>query len=293
MKKRIILVVVIVILLILLFPIPFRLKDGGSIQFRALLYTITKYYQLAPIDADMNNGYIEGIGIKILGMEIYNNTKERVIECNDDEQSQTSTNQQVHNSFVGTILEETTTYMIVEPNEDEVEKKSADKIVINYGTDHIDYLYGVGRKVIINYTGDIMESYPAQINTDNILINGYEKFELTVKTSDNKNTNKILNNRDLYKNNSDYDLYYYGLDEVKITVDNKTMSLKEALRSGKMTIDGLIIKANKDFPNAVSYDDGGSMEYHYDNYTIIKLHKVDGNRNVYIGTKNMTINDIL
>lgn len=293
MKKRIILVVVIVILLILLFPIPFRLKDGGSIQFRALLYTITKYHQLAPIDDNMNNKYIDGIGIEILGMEIYNNTKERVIECNDDEQSQTSTNQQVHNSFVGTILEETTTYMIVEPNEDEVERKSADKIVINYGTDHIDYLYGVGRKVIINYTGDIMESYPAQINTDNILINGYEKFELTVKTSDNKNTNKILNNRDLYKNNSDYDLYYYGLDEVKITVDNKTMSLKEALRSGKMTIDGLIIKANKDFPNAVSYDDGGSMEYHYDNYTIIKLHKVDGNRDVYIGTKDITINDIL
>ena len=293
MKKKIILVVVIVILLILLFPIPFRLKDGGSIQFRALLYTITKYHQLAPIDDNMNNKYIDGIEIEILGMEIYNNTKERVIECNDDEQSQTSTNQQVHNSFVGTILEETTTYMIVEPNEDEVERKSADKIVINYGTDHIDYLYGVGREVIINYTGDIMESYPAQINTDNILINGYEEFELTVKTSDNKNTNKILNNRDLYKNNSDYDLYYYGLDEVKITVDNKTMSLKEALRSGKMTIDGLIIKANKDFPNAVSYDDGGSMEYHYDNYTIIKLHKVDGNRDVYIGTKDITINDIL
>lgn len=80
--------------------------------------------------------------------------------------------------------------MIVEPNEDEEERKSSDKIVINYGTDHIDYLYRVGRKVIINYTGGIMESYPAQINTDNILINGYEEFELTVKTSDNKNATK-------------------------------------------------------------------------------------------------------
>lgn len=35
--------------------------------------------------------------------------------------------------------------MIVEPNEDEIERKSADKIKINYGTDHIDYLYGIGR----------------------------------------------------------------------------------------------------------------------------------------------------
>ena len=80
------------------------------------------------------------------------------------------TTQQIHNSFVGTVIEETTKYMIVEPNEDEIERKSSDRIVINYGTDHIDYLYGIGRKVIINYTGYIMETYPAQINTDNIQI---------------------------------------------------------------------------------------------------------------------------
>ena len=80
------------------------------------------------------------------------------------------TEQQIHNSFIGTVIEETTRYMIVEPNEDEVERKSSDRIVINYGTDHIDYLYGIGRKVIINYTGYIMETYPAQINTDNIQI---------------------------------------------------------------------------------------------------------------------------
>lgn len=80
------------------------------------------------------------------------------------------TQPQIHNSFVGTVIEETTTYMIVEPNEDEPERKSADRIVINYGTDHIDYLYGIGIKVIINYTGYIMETYPAQINTDNIQI---------------------------------------------------------------------------------------------------------------------------
>ena len=77
---------------------------------------------------------------------------------------------QIHNSFVGTVIEETTTYMIVEPNEDELERKSSDRIVINYGTDHMDYLYGIGTKVIINYNGYIMETYPAQINTDNIEI---------------------------------------------------------------------------------------------------------------------------
>lgn len=289
MKKRIILLVIIVILLILLFPIPLHLNDGGSVEFRALLYTVTKYHKLAPVKENEQSEYIEGIGIEILGTEVYNNIKGQEIknERNDNNQQDPTVN-----SFVGTVLEETTTYMIVEPNEDEVERKSADKIRINYGTDHIDYLYGIGRKVIINYTGYIKETCPAQIETNDILINGYEEFELIVKTADNKNKTKILNSKEIDKHDADYNLYYYGIDEVKIKVNNKTMALEEALRSGKMTIDGLVIKANKDFPNAKVYKDGGSTEYYYNNYTIIKMHTLDGNRDVYIGTKDMTINNI-
>ena len=40
------------------------------------------------------------------------------------------------------------------------------------------------------------------------------------------------------------------------------------------------------------YKDGGSIIYKYDNYTIIKFHTLDGNRDVYIGNKNMDINDL-
>lgn len=288
MKKRIVLVIIIAIAVILLFPIPIKLKDGGSVEYKAVLYTITKYNKLTSTISSTE--YIDGIGIEILGMEIYNNTNKKDIQKNDENTQNSIEN--TNYSFVGTVLEETTTYMIVEPNEDEQERKSSDKIRINYGTDHIDYLYGIGRKVIINYSGYIMETYPAQINTDNILINGYEDFTLTVKTSEDIAAKKVLNNQELYKNNSEYNLYYYGLEQVNITIGNKTMSLENALRNGKLTLDGLIIKANKDFPNAVSYDDGGSMEYHYDNYTIIKVHKLDGNRDVYIGIKDMTINDL-
>lgn len=57
-------------------------------------------------------------------------------------------------------------------------------------------------------------------------------------------------------------------------------------------MDEIIAKANQDFPNVPSYDDGGSIEYHYDNYTIIKLHTIDGNRNVYIGNEKLSINDV-
>ena len=213
-----------------------------------------------------------------------------------DDDGKIDTQPQVHNSFVGTVIEETTKYMIVEPNEDELERKSADRIVINYGTDHIDYLYGIGRKVIINYTGYIMETYPAQINTDSILINGYEDFEISVKKAERVKKTKVLNDMEIYKNNSDVNLYYYGLEEVNVKVDNKEMSLEEALRSGKITIDGLIIKANKDFNNGLilctGYTDDGGMEYYYENYTIIKCHSLDGNRDVYIGIPEMRLKDI-
>lgn len=200
------------------------------------------------------------------------------------------------NSFVGTVLEETTKYMIVKPNEDEEESKSSDKIMINYGTDHKDYLYGVGRKVVIYYTGYIMETYPAQINSNEISIDGYNDFEITVKKSDNIEKRKILNNKDLDADKQDFNLYYYGLDEVTVKVDNKTMPLEEALRSGRVTLQGIVAKANKDLDAKVikgdTYKDGGSAIYQYDTYTIIKCHKLNGNRDVYIGIEGMTLNNV-
>lgn len=290
MKKKVIIGgIVVIVLALLLTPKTMHLKDGGTVEHKALIYKVSNVHRLVD-----DLGYEDGLIIEILGKEVYNSVKpSKKEELKNNKEEIPNFTTQNDNSFVATVLEETTTYMIVEPNEDEVERKSADKIRINFGTEHVDYLYGVGRKVIIQYTGYIKETYPAQIDSDDILINGYEDFKLEVEEANNKRVTKILNNKELdSKYNSDYDLYYYGIDKVKITIADKTMLLEEALRSGKMTIDGLVIKANKDFPNLISYDDGGSMEYHYDNYTIIKMHKIDGNRDVYIGTKDMTINDI-
>ena len=144
----------------------------------------------------------------------------------------------------------------------------------------------------IYYTGYIMETYPAQINTDKISVQGYEGFEITVKEADKVEGITILNNKDLYKNNSDFNLNYYGLNEVNVKVDDQEMSLEGALESGKITLDGIIAKANKDFPSVICYEDGESMEYHYDTYTIIKCHTLDGNRDVWIGIPQMTLNSI-
>ncbi len=396
-KKSIIIISIVVVLAILLFPIPSKLKDGGTVEYRALLYTITDYHKLILETDESESGYIEGIKIEILGIEIFNSldekesfakTEERVkladvkietkeintkklvkfngtlygksnalidyagdfsksvgkinflineeympqldgetnckelVNCDVLEYNEKSMVLNVNNvavlfsaiskedikktngkplnissdlgysSFVGTVLEEKTNYMIVEPNEDEDERKSSDKIKINYGADNVDHLYGIGRKVVVYYTGYIMESYPAQINTNKIDVDGYKDFEITVKKSTDISKKKIINNKDLASDGKDFNLYYYGLDEVNVKVDNKEMSLEKALKSGKITLNGIVEKANTDIQDATIYKDGGSLEYHYKDYTIIKVHKEDGNRDVYIGIPEMELNDL-
>ena len=65
-----------ILALILLFPIPRPLKDGGTIEYRALLYKVSDVHSLAPME-DMEKGkeYNEGTIIEILGFEVYNSVK--------------------------------------------------------------------------------------------------------------------------------------------------------------------------------------------------------------------------
>ena len=197
--------------------------------------------------------------------------------------------------FIGTVLEETTKYLGVEPNEDEEERKSADKIMVSFGTDHKDYLFGIGRKVLITYNGEIRETYPAQISSNEISTEGYPGFYLysDEKQQTPKRT-KVLNNQDIYENNSNYDLYYYGFENIYVNINNEEdLKLEDALKQGKVTLDAIIAKANKDLDNRViegnMYDDGGTTIYKYPKLTIIKSHTLEGDRDVYIGIPEMTM----
>lgn len=71
-------------------------------------------------------------------------------------------------SFYGKILEVSSSYIIVEPNEKEEERKSSDKFHIELKNNNT--IYKVGTNVKITYVGGIKESYPAQIGTTKIEI---------------------------------------------------------------------------------------------------------------------------
>lgn len=69
MKKKIVVGIVIVLLIILLIPFPLRYKDGGTVEYRAALYSVTNYHSV-----DRNDGYYTGIQVKVLGILVYDNT---------------------------------------------------------------------------------------------------------------------------------------------------------------------------------------------------------------------------
>lgn len=91
-------------------------------------------------------------------IEIFTNDKWYVFETKEEKDQ---------DSFYGKVIESHQKYMIVEPNEGEDIRKSADKIEVGLGENN-DVIYPVGTNVKITYKGYVMESYPAKIDVINI-----------------------------------------------------------------------------------------------------------------------------
>ena len=310
-KKKIIIITIILVILIVV-----GLWIGGIIpEFIAKIVATNylknnfpkKQYEFVSIEW---NSYLDGYSIKFkdekgkevgfvmnnkylpidVGQGIFAIEEEYRKEFEGEKQSSSADTEY---SFFAKVIESDTTHLIVEPREDEKERKSADKISIGLEKNN-DVVYMVGTTVKITYDGTIMSTYPLQIHATKIELKSAENFEILFKErqpidSYNK-VYAILDKSETEKYN--YTIYAYD-GSVNIKIDGKEYSLKEALLENRITMEEIIKKANEDFPNAVSYDDGGSMEYHYENYTIIKCHTLNGNRDVYIGTKSMTLNDVL
>ena len=201
-------------------------------------------------------------------------------------------NKQSEYSFCGTITQVEDNLFFVKPDENEEIGKSADLIMVGKLKLDTNVKYEIGEKVKITYEGTVMTTSPLQVKATKIELKSAENFEILFYDKHPMMSYKIYTILDKSETNK-YDYTIYGYDgSVNIRIDGKDYSLKEALLENKITMEEIIAKANKDFPNAISYDDGGSMEYHYENYTIIKMHTLDGNRDVYIGTKNLKLTDL-
>ncbi|MBO6062223.1 MAG: hypothetical protein J6P98_08970, partial [Clostridia bacterium] len=73
-RRRLIIYIVVLALLILLVPIPLRLKDGGTLELRAILWEAGILNRL---DQDPETGeprIRKGFYLDILGMSVYDNS---------------------------------------------------------------------------------------------------------------------------------------------------------------------------------------------------------------------------
>ena len=74
MKKKVMIGICVLLAIVLLVPIPMRLKDGGTVVYHAVLYQVEDVHRLGAVDT-AEDEYLEGMIVRILGMEVYNSAE--------------------------------------------------------------------------------------------------------------------------------------------------------------------------------------------------------------------------
>jgi hypothetical protein len=80
--KWIIVVGVIIALAVLLTPVQRRRKDGGTVEYKSLIYNVIKLHALEGGSADGDPMIRVGTVIELFGKEIYNETRLEKLEQN-------------------------------------------------------------------------------------------------------------------------------------------------------------------------------------------------------------------
>ena len=158
---------------------------------------------------------------------------------------------------------------------DNIEKEEQEeKIIVVLKAENTDELY------LLRYS---KKDIPVEYNSE---------YTLKVKEKeDNSNIKRELITDKNFEQKHGYNVYYYGVEEVKVLQNGKEIDLKEAISKDNAIIEKIVLKAEKDtglgiVKNYGMYKDGGTEEYEYDNYNIIKSNRLAGensrNRDVYI-----------
>ena len=74
-KNKITAIIIGLVLLafVLLFPVTLYAKDGGTVTRQAILYSYTNKHTM---NDNADDGYVDGVIIEILGIEVYNTVED-------------------------------------------------------------------------------------------------------------------------------------------------------------------------------------------------------------------------
>ena len=125
-----------------------------------------------------------------------------------------------------------------------------------------------------------------------LIINSVKDKKQSNYSNENNNikTKEITDYIIINEDNNPYTIYYYGINTATININNTKYELNKAIKENKITLDEIF----NEMKLYAELNDGGTEIYRNnnynllnDNYTIIKCHTIDGNRDIYIGDSTM------
>ena len=155
--------------------------------------------------------------------------------------------------------------------------------------------------IIVLKGENIDELYLLRYSKKDIPVEYNSEYTLNIiRKEDDSNIKRELITDKKFKQKHGYNVYYYGIEKVKILQNGKEVDLKEAISKDNEIIEKIVLKAEKDaglgiVTNYGMYNDGGTAEYTYNNYNIIKCDKLSENgniRDVYITRSDIKYTDI-
>ena len=146
--------------------------------------------------------------------------------------------------------------------------------------------------IIVLKGENIDELYLLRYNKKDIPVEYNSEYTLNItRKEDDSNIKRELITDKNFEQKHGYNVYYYGVEKVKVLQNGKEVDLKEAILKDNAIIEKIVLKAEKDTGLGIvkrhgMYKDGGTKEYEYDDYNIIKSNRLAGensrNRDVYI-----------
>lgn len=269
-KKRNIIIATIVIGILMLIPIPIKLKDGGSVEYKAILFKYTKIHRLSE---KSSTGYEDGWELKILGIHITGMTHwnienlitieelENINKTISDRLAKYLSNNE-YNNFASNYVDTEKHRIIIElvDNSEKEQQWFRDNI---YDSKYIEFEQG-GPYITLESQIEVVKSSVQNKNKFNIYLE--------------------RDNRVIYLSSYLDEVYYY---------DNTKMTLKDYITDTNQSMDNSIKSLTDLMNNTGTLKDGGTNIYKSKNYdfTIITCNTISGNKDIFIGDYNMSFND--
>ncbi len=301
LKFLLLILIILIIICCIIFVINFNKSDNSKEQ-------ISNTSDSSNVEIIENKIFNENLIDKFI--KDSENNKDSTLEIKLKNETNDSSNKKIKIEFIsgtGDTQEKDGIVTVYNPKTDEDYKNFYGYFVYTINDEEIGeynaFDYKISRKTennIVELFFEALYSDENQIiceydlNSSNYTQNFILDFE---KTNSNISAEQLMNKiaEEGEFDNTDFEIYVYSGD-VKVTIDEKNYELKEALENKLITINDILEQIDMDILYGLcekaSYDDGGSLEYYYDNYTILKYNTLDGNKDLIIGPAGSIINDV-